>query len=116
MTTESIMAHTIFFVFVCLVYSIYLLALCAIRAWVLKGGQFLFGSRTCEIDHEFITTYLPDGSLIKINFSDISKTVLRKKYCLFYYSRGQFIYLLLEAMSNPTDLQALMTLIKVKSG
>ena len=114
-TTESIIAHTVFFLLVSLIYSGYWVVECSLKAWIFRDNQFLFVQRTCEIDHEFITTCLPDGTLIKVNFSRIIKTVKKKKYCLLYYSSDQFIYIPITAMSNPIDLQALMTLIQVKS-
>ncbi len=116
MTTVNIIAHFLFFLLVCLIYLLYLVTLSALRSWILRGHQLIFSPRRCEIDHEFIAAYYQDGSLLKINFASLAKTVVRKKHCLFYYFRNQFIYLPLQAISNPTDVQALMTIIKVKSG
>ena len=111
---QSILGHIGLFILVCLGYFLYLLAGCSLQAWVLRGNQFLFAPWTFEIDHEFITAYLQDGSSIKINFSRIVKTVINKNYFLIYYSRNQFFYLPVEAMSE-LDKETLMTLIKVKS-
>ena len=111
---QSIIGHLGLFILVCLGYVLYLLVRCSLRAWILGGNQILFAPWTFEIDHEFITAYLPDGSSIKINFSRIIKTTFRKNYFLIYYSRDQFFYLPGEAMSE-IDKQTLITLIKVKS-
>ena len=111
---QSIIGHIGLFILVCLGYGVYLSAVCSLQTWILRGNQFLFAPWTFEIDHEFITAYLPDGSSIKINFSRLVKTVFRKNYFLIYYSRNQFFYLPVEAMSE-IDKQTLLTLIKVKS-
>ena len=115
MTTESILEHCLFFLLVCSIYLLYVLTLSAVKAWLFKGNQLIFSPQRCEIDHEFVAAYCADGSLCKINFAHI-KTAVRKDYCLFYYSRNQFIYLPLKAVNDPADVQALMTMIKVKSG
>lgn len=112
----SILAHFMVFVLMSSIYLLYLAALGAVKSRLFKSNQLLFSPRRCEIDHEFIAASLADGSLIKINFSRISKIVTRKDYFLFYYTPNQFIYLPLAAIGNPTDVQALMTIIKVKSG
>ena len=111
---QSILGHIGLFILVCLGYFLYLLAGCLLQAWILRGNQFLFVPWTFEIDHEFITAHLPDGSSIKINFSRIVKTVINKNYFLIYYSRNQFFYLPVEAMRK-LDKETLITLIKVKS-
>ncbi len=116
MTTVSIIGHFLLFILLSLVYLLYLVTSCAIHSWILRGNQSFFLPRRCEIDHEFITIYLADGSLNKVNFSRITKIIVRKDYFLFYISRNQSFYLPLKAISNPMDIQALMTLIQVKSG
>ena len=115
MTVVGIISHFLVFLLLSSIYILYVVALNAVKAWLLKGNQLVFSPQRCEIDHEFVAAYYVDGSLSKINFSYI-KTVVRKDYCLFYYSRNQFIYFPLKALSNPTDVQALRTLIQVKSG
>ena len=116
MTVVGIIGHVLVFILLSLVYLLYLVTSSAVRSWILKGNQLVFSARRCEIDHEFVAVYFADGSLNKINLSHISRMVVRKDHFLFYYFRNQFIYLPLKAISNPTDVQALMTLIQVKSG
>ena len=116
MTVISIIGHVLVFILISLVYLLYLVTSSALRSWIFKGNQFVFSPRRCEIDHEFIAVYFADGSLNKINLSHITKMIVRKDHFLFYYFRNQFIYLPRKAISNPTDVLALLTLIQVKSG
>ena len=116
MTMESVIAHFAFFLLMCSIYLLYVVTLSAIKSWLFKGNSFLLSPQRCEIDHEFIAVYWADGSLKKINLLHITKMIVRKDHFLFYYPRNQFIYLPLKAFNNPTDAQALRTLIQVKSG
>lgn len=116
MTVVGIISHFLVFILISLVYLLYLVTSSALRSRVLRGHQFILSSRRCEIDHEFVAACFADGSLNKINFSHITKITVRKDHFLFYYARNQFIYLPLKAINNPTDVQALVTLIKVKFG
>lgn len=116
LTLVSILAHFMVFVLMSAMYLLYLVTRCAVKSWLLKSNQFLFSPQRCEIDSASVAAYLTDGSLIKMNFSYITKIVARKEYFLFYYASNQFIYLPLNAISNPADVQALRTIIQVKSG
>ena len=114
MTIVSILSHFMVFLLLCSIYLLYVLTLSTVKAWLLKGNQLIFSPQRCEIDHEFVAAYCADGSLSKINFSHITRMIVRKDYFLFYYPRNQFIYLPRKAVSNAADLQALLTFIKVK--
>lgn len=110
-----IFAHIIVFFLFSGIYWALLALWCAARTFFLKNNQLLFQSRKCDLDHSFITEQFSDGSFLKINFAQILKTVLRKNYCLLYYSRNGFIYIPFTAFMNPADQPVLMTLLKAKS-
>ena len=105
----------IFFIVVCIGYSLGVVLFCLVRASIFPD-RFLFLPRRCEIDHEFISVYLRDGSVDKIKLTHIIKSVQGKKYFLLYLSSKHFIYLPFIALTNPTDLEAVRTLIKVRIG
>ena len=95
-------------------YMIYVLARCYLISNP-KDNGFVFRERYYEIDADFITSHLKDGSLIKIKFSDITKAIKGKEYFILYLTKFLFFYLPFNQFNDPAHVPALETLLKVKA-
>ena len=101
------------FVLLSTLYLLYMLGLCWIKSSP-KANPLVFQPCHYEIDHEFISIYVKDGSFCKIKFSHIKKIIKRKGYYLLYFSLYQLTYLPLESIRDPNDLERLKVLLQVK--
>ncbi|MDP2940897.1 MAG: hypothetical protein Q8N85_01380 [Candidatus Omnitrophota bacterium] len=79
-----------------------------------KKNKIFFASRYYEINDEFIIGYLKDGSIDKINLSNIVKAMKMPKYYLLYISRTNFVYLPLECLQSEEDRKNLVNLLEGK--
>jgi len=79
-----------------------------------KENKIFFKKRYYEIDDEFITGYIEDGSFSKIKLSNIVKVVKTKKYYLLYTSQIQFIYLPLSIFTSENDVINFNSILRPK--
>ena len=81
-----------FLAFAVLLVPAYILGLYLKHA-LSRENKIFFEQRRCEIDQEFLTCSLDDGSSEKLRWSHIVRVVRRSDYWLLYISGSQFIYL-----------------------
>ena len=112
----SVVSHIVLGIMAAGIFLGYLAIVCLKQSLFLKRNQLHLLSRTCGIDHEFVSVQFSGGSVLKVSFAQILKIVMTKNYCLFYFADHDFIYLPFNSFTNPADLQMLMTFLKVKSG
>jgi len=85
----------IIFIFIVLYYWRY--AYC-------KQNSIFFKDRYFELDGDFLTGYLDDGTTDKINIKNIINLRKSKKYFLLYIAKSHFIYLPFACFKSEADL------------
>ena len=77
-----------------------------------KKNKIFYTKRFYEVDNEFLSAYLEDGSLQKIKLDNIIKVVKTSKYYLLYISITQFFYIPFNAFNNEEELNNFDGLLK----
>ncbi len=96
MSSQSlIIIPPVIFIFVVLYYWWY--AHC-------KQNSIFFKDRYFELDGDFLSGYLDDGTTYKINIKNIIKMQKTSKYLLLYVAKDQFIYMPSECFQSEADL------------
>ena len=92
------------------VLLIYILAFYWRFAYSPNNKAFL-RARSYQIDENFISTHLDDGSVSTFNWNRIKEAHARSQYYLLYTSLTQFIYLTREAFSSDSDRLAFESIL-----
>ena len=79
-----------------------------------KKNILFFKERYFEIDNDFITGYLDDGSMDKINLQNIVGFLKRKDFFLLWISKGHFIYMPFSCFKSESDLKEFERIIQEK--
>ncbi|TES90770.1 MAG: hypothetical protein E3J87_09290 [Candidatus Cloacimonadota bacterium] len=77
-----------------------------------KKNKIFYTKRFYEVDNEFLSAYLEDGSLQKTKLDNIIKVVKTSKYYLLYISITQFFYIPFSAFNNAEELKSFDELLK----
>ena len=85
-----------------ILYALVRIALCLAMAYA-KNNQGVLKARYCEIDEDFFSTYLLDGSMGKIRWENIVRVLKTARYYLLYLSSTSFIYLPVTAFVAEED-------------
>jgi hypothetical protein len=91
-----------------------LLALSCWRHTSPKYAKTLLMERYYEIDENFFTGYLSDGSLDKINWGNVTKVVRAPRSYHLYLSRASFIYVPIIAFASEQDRTSFDALLNEK--
>lgn len=94
-----------------IIYPIFLI----IFFWIYcnsKKNKIFYTKRFYEVDNEFLSAYLEDGSLQKTKLDNIIKVVKTSKYYLLYISITQFFYIPFNAFKNEEELKIFDGLLK----
>ena len=83
-------------------YAVILIASCLVMAYA-KNNQGVLKARYCEIDDDFFSTYLLDGSMSKVRWDNIVRVLKTARYYLLYLSRASFLYLPVTAFATEED-------------
>jgi hypothetical protein len=85
----------VFYLFIFLYYGYY--AYC-------KQNAIFFKERYYELDGEFLTGFIDDGSTARVNLSNVINLIRRKEYFLLYISKDQFVYLPFDCFKSEVDV------------
>ena len=77
-----------------------------------KRNNIFFRERYYDIDEDFITGYLDEGTTSKINIKSIINLRKTKEYFLLYISKAQYFYLPFSCFKSEADLIEFEKLIK----
>jgi YcxB-like protein len=77
-----------------------------------KQNRLFFEERFIEIDGEFVTGRLNDGSVAKTKWDHIVKVIRTSSSYLLYLSKSQFIYIPVDAFDTEDDLELFETFVK----
>jgi len=79
-----------------------------------KQNKIFYKKRKFEIDDDFITTYIEDGSIGKNKFDNVIKVVRTARYYMLYISQSLFIYLPKSAFLSQEDINSFEDLLESK--
>lgn len=79
-----------------------------------KANKIFYKKKRFEIDDDFLTTYLEDGSFGKIKLDSVVKIIKTYKYYMLFISQAQFQYLPKSAFLSEQDIKSFEDLLKNK--
>lgn len=80
-----------------------------------RANKSFFSKRYFEVNDEFLSGYVKDGSEGKINLNNVVKVVKNKSYFLIYISKVTFYYIPLNAFYSSEDIDSLYALLRTKT-
>ena len=92
-------------------FIIFIVSIYWLHAFSPKNKIFL-KERHFEIDNDFITAFLDDGTIEKLNLHNIISFYKWRNYFLLYISKGHFIYAPFRCFEKDSDIQELGTIVK----